>query len=971
MIIRQVTIRNWRGTSSFETELSPGLNILRGPNEAGKSSVVEAISWALHRDLVGGARVKDEIAPIIPASDPLARPWVELLLEFPDCRAVIRKTLAEDSAQRECRLTVQRVGVADQNFDQSTAQDELRRLMAVDGASASASTPSVDVALLVSAQGQSTRFVGQELSAAARAGVAVGENGAIAPTSRLEKVRVALEKKRGKELFEKLKANAVDAAKKQTDAARLRDELVALRGKHAQYSGIEAQIAALRAQIKTLQEEHARVAPRAEAAQAELEELRARRSAQLVVSGEVAEKRRARDEAQTQRDDLQKRIAEIATLRGEIARAEAGWRQLQPQLESERATEAAWREKAGAAWHAHENAEAEWRAARERLQAWDRFVEVCAANAERRRLRELCDQMEAVAHEAETRKAALEKLGRVPSRPQISRWREQYYAMENARQLAAQTLKIALQPEAGAELCVRADGGEATNVTARAGEEVLLTGQTSLTVQVAGWGTISASTVGREAQKQNAELAAKTRAMEKDLAVFGVTLADFPGALENLERRCADFESASQQLQFSEQQYQNALAGGPSLESLREQLAAAEAEYARARVACEPLRAAIPEGVKASQASIERERARERESEKQSAAEAARRAWQGALAAQNEAAKKLAALEARAAALEATRVQSAARLIELERDGADDAARQTQLDERNRVLWRAQEECAGTIQHLESLGSAVSEDVLASVAQEADELREAQHRLEKAVAEKRAELRGYCEQDPQTELDRLGFEIAACEEELARYEMRLRGLAILEAALEAERHRLGRAIAAPLNEHLSPWLSDLRGKHTRVEFDEDTGRLTGVLTEENGSTQVLPFSAHSGGMQEQTALALRLILAQAAAKKLPSAKLPLVLDDPLTQTDAARREGLWRVLQQAAQHLQILFVTCHETRLPHPSDVRWIALGEWSAEPLHPIVNEGKSKRANEIARSEKNGHQEPEAVITQTLSLW
>jgi DNA repair exonuclease SbcCD ATPase subunit len=971
MIIRQVTIRNWRGTSIFETELSPSLNILQGPNEAGKSSVVEAISWALHRDLVGGARVKDEIAPIIPVCDARAKPCVELLLEFPDCRALIRKTLAEDSAQRECRLTVQRAGVADQHFDQSVAQSELRRLMAVDGAHAGANTPNVDVALLISAQGQSTHFVGQELSSAARAGIAVGENGAIAPTSRLERVRAALEKKRGKELFEKLKSNAVDAAKKQTDAARLRDELAALRQSHAQYSEIEARIASQRAQINTLREEHETIAPRAAAAHKELEELRTRHGAQLVASRDVADKCRARDEARARRDGLQKRIAEIASLRGEIARAEAEWQQLQTQLEAAQKADATWKEKAEAAWREHENAEGAWRAAREQLQAWDRFIEVCAANAERKRLRELYDRMEALACEVEARKAGLDKLGRVPPPAQIARWRNQFFALENVRQVAAQTLKVALHPESDAAFEVRADDGEPVNIAARAGEEVLLTGQTTLALQIPGWGEIVASTTSREAHKQNAELAAKTRALEKDLATFGVKLADLPEALEGLAERCAALESASQQLQFSERQYENARIAGPSLEELREQLAAAEAEYARARTACESFRAAIPEGVKASQANIERERARENENAKQVAAETARRAWQGALTQQNEAAKKLATQEARAAALETARVQSAARLIELEADGADDAARAAQLDEWSKALWRAEEECTAAIARLEVLGDAVSEDDLAFVAQEAGELRDAQHRLEKELAEKRVELRGYCEQDPQTEMDRLEFEIAGCEQELERHETRLRGLAILEGALEAERHRLGRALAAPLNEYLSPWLGELRGKNTHVEFDEGTGRLTGVLTEENGSTQALPFASHSSGMQEQTALALRLIIAQACARKLPSGKLPLVLDDPLTQTDAARREGLWRVLQQAAQHLQILFVTCHETHLPHSSDVHWIAFGEWSAEPLHPIVNGGKPKRADETAKSEKNGHMESEAVTTQTLSLW
>src|SRR5690606_7522520 len=130
-------------------------------------------------------------------------------------------------------------------------------------------------------------------------------------------------------------------------------------------------------------------------------------------------------------------------------------------------------------------------------------------------------------------------------------------------------------------------------------------------------------------------------------------------------------------------------------------------------------------------------------------------------------------------------------------------------------------------------------------------------------------------------------------------ESRLRGMGVLTAALEAERHRLGRELSTPLNKFLSPWLSELRGKPTHLEFDENGGRIIGIRTGENGSTHVLPFGSHSGGMQEQTALVLRLILARLAAQKLPSKRLPVLLDDPLTQTDTLRRDGLWRVLSEA------------------------------------------------------------------------
>ena len=58
----------------------------------------------------------------------------------PYCTATITKKLAEDSARRECCLTVRQNGVPDVSFDQAAAQNELRRLMMSDAFGAGAST---------------------------------------------------------------------------------------------------------------------------------------------------------------------------------------------------------------------------------------------------------------------------------------------------------------------------------------------------------------------------------------------------------------------------------------------------------------------------------------------------------------------------------------------------------------------------------------------------------------------------------------------------------------------------------------------------------------------------------------------------------------------------------------------------------------------------------------------------------------
>jgi recombinational DNA repair ATPase RecF len=977
MIIKKVTIRNWRGLESFEAELSSDLNIVRGRNEAGKSSVVEALSWALQRDLVGGPRVREDILSIIPAGNPKAKPCVELLLEFPDCTATIRKTLSEDSSGRECCLIIRRAGQADQSCDQAAAQNELRRLMASDGALEHAGG-AVDAALLVSAQGQSTHFVGQELSSAARSSIALGADGAIAPTSRLEKVRVALEKKRNKELFERLKTNAVDAAKKTSEAARVRDELADLREQHAKYSEIETQIATLRAQIKSIVERYAVVAPRAESVHQQWQQSRERQSAQILADREVAEKRRAHEEAKTQRDTLQRRVEDLMQLRAASTRAHAEWQQLQGQLDGARDNAARTKEEVDETWRVHESSERNWRAAREQLQAWDRYLEVCAASRERKRRREVFEEQEKQAAEIAAQESVLENLGRAPSRPQLNRWREVWSQIENSRVAASQTLKISVQPERDVEMKFRADGGKIQNMAALPGEETTFGAQANAALNIAGIGTILISSAGREAQKQSAELDVKTRALEKDMAPFRVALSDLPQAFEKLEQWLAAFESASQQLQFMRQaqSHQGRSTPAAPVEELRADLEEAEAEYSRAREACEPFRALLPEGVKAAQANIERERARNLENQKQQDAERARRAWNAAMARHNEDSQTETALTSRLQSLEQTRAQHATRIMELENDGLDEAERARQLDALNENLWRVKGARDEAITRREAMGAVVTNEVLARLEREAKELREEQHRLEKEVGAKRAELRMHCEQDPQTEMERLEFEITAREQEIEKHEARLRGVAILEGALEAERHRLGRAIAGPLNEYLSPWLSELREKPTRVEFDENTGRIMGVQTQtttpQGVSTHVLPFASHSGGMQEQTALALRLILAQAAAKKLKSRKLPLILDDPLTQSDTNRRAGLWRVLREASQYLQIVFVTCHETHLTEAIEANFVTLGAWKEAELAPIVaaeEKTKSSRAKKI-KTQTNGHT-PEKVETDSLALW
>lgn len=957
MIIRRITISSWRAIEQFETELEPRLNLFKGPNEAGKSSIVEAINWGLYRDLVDAGQIKGDITPIIPANNRKARPLVELLLEFPDCTAVIRKTLAEESAQRECLLTIRQPGQPDESYDQAAAQTRLKSLIANGGAqAASQNSIALEGTILLSEQGQTTGFIGKEFSSAARAAamsIAIGEDGVLAPTQRLEKVRDALEKLRKKELFEKLTAQAVDAAKKSSDAARLRDELHSLQEAHAKYTGIETQIGELRSQIETLKSDLALARQQATQAEREQVEFRQRHNAQLKANSAVADLRRAHDEAKALRDAGQQRIDEITRWKAEQLRAQRELQQAQAKLPVAQTAVSENEARLQAALQARSTLEPQLEASSNEVAAWNLLYDVYVAHREYKRTKARLDWLEDLQTKLNNARTRQDELGKAPTQAQINQWRRLFQEVQHANLQNAHSLRLALRLQRSIDLEWQNDGGQANTGTAAADTDFIIDGAQTISVVLPGIGCLEVVGGGREARKQQSEIETKARSLESQLKPYEVTWQQLPAAFDELEARSQTLSFIAQELQSLQSQYQGALEGGENLEETRAKLADWESHRKSARERFNATGKPLPEDRSEVRALRERDRWVETEKAQRKQWEEAQRNYQNTLAALSAAKVELGALESKIknaselsqrAEQELTRLQGEA--------GETDESRAAMMDDLNTRLYQAKTARDAAILAREKLGEAVSDETVAHATHEATHARETQHRLETELAERRMELRGHCEQNPRTQLEELDYEIELRTVELARHEARLRGMAVLGGAIEAQRHRLGRELGTPLNTYLSPWLSALRGKDTQLEFDENGGRIVGIRTGENGSTHILPFNSHSGGMQEQAALVLRLILAKLAAQNLPGQRLPLVLDDPLTQSDTLRREGLWRVLDEASENLQILFVTCHEAQLP-ASVAHHVTVGEWGHEkPLPPASKHQKRTKRRDPAEA-------------------
>ena len=121
--------------------------------------------------------------------------------------------------------------------------------------------------------------------------------------------------------------------------------------------------------------------------------------------------------------------------------------------------------------------------------------------------------------------------------------------------------------------------------------------------------------------------------------------------------------------------------------------------------------------------------------------------------------------------------------------------------------------------------------------------------------------------------------------------------------LSEERKRVVERLTVPVMQRVKPYLVSL---FPGRELDMGEALEMVGLRGENLSE---PFEALSGGAQEQLALLTRIGLAEVLAGE---GTLPLVLDDSLVNTDPERIRQVHRVLFRAADKLQVLVFSCHD-----------------------------------------------------------
>ena len=165
-------------------------------------------------------------------------------------------------------------------------------------------------------------------------------------------------------------------------------------------------------------------------------------------------------------------------------------------------------------------------------------------------------------------------------------------------------------------------------------------------------------------------------------------------------------------------------------------------------------------------------------------------------------------------------------------------------------------------------------------------------------------------EDPAAAVEQCLARLESAQGEREAIERQTLALQILQSLFHRARQEFSQRYREPLEEAIGPYLDDLGSRDQQVRLDFDPKRGFGDFELQQG-IQRYGFEQLSGGMREQLATALRLALAEVLLPGYDGC-LPLIFDDAFTNSDPRRLGGLHRMLGRGlAKGAQIILLSCN------------------------------------------------------------
>ncbi len=856
MWIRRLAVEHWRGLTCTLDALSPGLNLIAGPNESGKSRLVQALRFALFESSSGKSAHKRELATwgLAPG-----KPRVTVDFELAGTEWRLEKVFLDTGHN-----TLLRGG--GQTLEGETAEARLGEMLGF--------TPSTRAELKP-----------EERGVWALLWVDQGASRDLPSHNETSQARITDQLSR--EIGEAAAGDFGQRVLRRAEEYRNRFYSIKRDDERSALSEPRQQVTALRtrlAQATARRDELADAADRLEAARKSQTELEARLAAAEVrhralgAQLETAQTLRHRLEvaesavaaaAQTQAAAIEK-LRTAAALTAEIAA-----------LDNTIATETANRDRTAAGRDALQQSLEQ---AHQVVTAREAALLACdTAIAALRRRQQLTTQRELLARLREKRSLARRLNARIGdirqtlaplpavSGQDVTRLRKAE-ADRDAARARLEGASVSLTLTAGTDLAI--DGHP---LAAGAVQQLLVIEDRRITVN--GLLVIDVNPGGGEIAGLRDQFRDAERTLTRLLESFGTTDVE---TATDVARQRRDLES--ELAQISEQLAERAPEGAEALDrqvsDLQVALDAAGTE------ALAEFDATELAGLEARQRDLIR-------------AQADARLQRDAVSAQLAGARvDLASISS---SLEAYRKQHQ-RLAEARASTPDEAGLQAAVETAARAFGEQVAARDEARRLFEASGGDQAALDLEQAARSVKHLRDALQNASNTRIELETVLRTAGDDGRHEQVQELESELIDAETALARVAREAQAARRLHEILIAEYKAARERLTAPVIERIRPYLADLF-PGSEVWLDDEL-RLCGLR-----SAQIEEdFEALSGGAREQLSLLVRIGLAEVLGA---GESWPLVLDDVLVNTDAERIRRMQRALFSAARRMQILLFTCH------------------------------------------------------------
>lgn len=895
-----VTVRNYRVHKEVSVRFGDGLTVIAGPNESGKSTLVEAI----HHALFLRSRSTGEIAQSLRSSHHAGHPSV--ILEFTAAGKcwTIEKTFTGTSAGS---TTLKEHGGRTRHNEE--AEEEIHRLLQEEEVGGG--------------RGVAERIRGRWAHLWVWQGTAGQAPGGPGPGDRsMEKLRERLGRLGGGGVLESAADGSVArqieelVATSHTDKGRIKtgselsragDEVEAARAGRA---AAEAALAALDAAVREVDAAERALAEGNRSLtriRAELAAIERRREALSTVEPTLARERVAAEAARRAHEELVGADTQIRALDERIRAAEVALRPAREALDCAKAAEGAQRHRLDTAVAAlgllttrHREADA--------LARLHALVEEAERQAvERTGLASRCDLILAHRRRAEEIRTQIRELPAVTAEDV-----ERLVTLERGVDGAAAELgAIATRVEliAGAAAVTLGDAplvsGAARTITT--GMEIVVGGSTTIRIVPGG---------GRSLAECSRRHAAATEALASALAALGVATID------DARRSAAKRTDLSNDLR-AETSTVEGLGDGQALAELArldETIAGLEARILRTSIEGF-LRAVGLEAASAARrgADAELERLAGALAAASTDFEIAQKLADGAVAEHARIAESIRSGQETIADLRSRRQALVEKVGE---------AREAALAERDAARREAEERLAATQRTREALEpESLERDrkrVQAALEQRQEAMRQAETRRQLGLASCHAAGTS----DPAEDRARAVAREAAAVATQARLEREAAAARLLAELFREKKQAVEDRFTEPLRARVGDYLQRLFGAGAEISIDlaGETIRSLAVSRQSEGAVP-FAFGALSGGTREQVGAALRLAMAEILAED-HDGSLPVVFDDAFVNADPQRLLGLQRVLDLGAERgLQVIVLTCD----PAAYDILGVGITELAA----------------------------------------